>query len=79
MKLKLILSAALFAGVISASAAASAATKTNAPAAKPVDGMTQLFGDPVIVKAKGFEIKRSELDEVVSGAKANAARVSGCR
>lgn len=73
MKLKLILSAALFAGVISASAAASAATKTNAPAVAPVDGMTQLFGDPVIVKAKGFEIKRSELDEVVSGAKANAA------
>lgn len=74
MKLKLILSAALFAGVISASAAASTTAVTNKPAAPAtVNAMTTLFGDPVIVKAKGFEIKRSELDEVVSGAKANAA------
>lgn len=70
MKLKLILSAALVAGAISAQAAAST-TATPAPA--KVDSMTTLFGDPVIVKAKGFEIKRSDLDEVVSGAKANAA------
>ena len=32
-----------------------------------------LFDDPVIVKAIGFEIKRHELDQVLDGAKANAA------
>lgn len=71
MKLKLILSAALVAGGISAHAAATTTATPAAPA--KVDPMTTLFGDPVIVKAKGFEIKRSELDEVVSGAKAQAA------
>ena len=35
--------------------------------------MTALFGDPVIAKGKGFELKRSDLDSVVTGAKANAA------
>jgi len=83
MKLKLSLSAALMAGVISASAATAnvtapatvppsaptSATSTNAAA----DPVKALFGDPVIVKAKGFDIKRSELDEVLTGAKANAA------
>jgi len=29
--------------------------------------MTALFGDPVIARGKGFEIKRSELDEVMMG------------
>jgi peptidyl-prolyl cis-trans isomerase C len=69
MKLKLILTAALIAGVISAQAVNSGATN----AAPATDDMTKLFGDPVIVKAKGFEIKRSELDGVVSGIKARAA------
>jgi parvulin-like peptidyl-prolyl isomerase len=35
--------------------------------------MAALFGDPAIVKGKGFEIKRSDLDSVLTGAKANAA------
>ena len=75
MKLKLILSAALVAGVISAQAATQnaaqlAAADTNA---NPEAAMTALFGDPAVVKGKGFEIKRSELDQVVAGAKANAA------
>jgi peptidyl-prolyl cis-trans isomerase C len=72
MKLKLFLSAALAAGMISAQAA----TENAAPAAgtnSSPDAMTTLFGDPVIAKGKGFEIKRSELDQVMSGAKANAA------
>ena len=75
MKLKLILSAALMAGVISASAATenAAATKVAGTNASPEAAMTALFGDPVIVKGTGFEIKRSELDQVVVGAKANAA------
>src|SRR5205823_4617055 len=46
------------------------ATSTNS---KPADVMTQLFGDPVIAKGKGVEIKRSQLDEVVGGLKASAA------
>ena len=71
MKLKLILSAALIAGVCSTQAATQpAAAGTNA---NPQAAMTALFGDPAVVKGKGFEIKRSDLDQVVSGAKANAA------
>jgi parvulin-like peptidyl-prolyl isomerase len=80
MKLKLTLSAALMAGVITATAATEnvlAPAPAAAPAvgtnSTPADDMKALFGDPVIVKAKGFEIKRSELDQVLSGAKANAA------
>jgi len=71
MKLKLLLSAALLAGVLSAQAntqAAAGVTNSNPEAA-----MTALFGDPVIVKAKNFQIKRSELDQVVTGAKSQAA------
>ena len=74
MKMKLILSAALVAGVISASAATQPAApllfETNA---NPEAAMKALFGDPVIVKAKGFEIKQSELDQVLTGVKASAA------
>ena len=71
MKFKLILSAALIAGVFSTQAATQpAAVGTNA---SPEAAMTALFGDPAVAKGKGFEIKRSELDQVVSGAKANAA------
>ena len=58
--------------------AASANTATNAPASTGTNGnsqaaMTALFGDPVIAKGRGFEIKRSELDEVVMGIKSAAA------
>jgi parvulin-like peptidyl-prolyl isomerase len=71
MKFRVILSAALIGGVLSARATTqSPAALTNS---NPETAMTALFGDPVIVKAKGFQIKRSEFDQVVSGAKANAA------
>ena len=73
MKLKLFLSAALVAGVISASAAASGAAAPVLATPAKTDTITALFGDPVIAKGRGFEIKRSELDEIVSGAKAQAA------
>lgn len=76
MKLHLSLSAALIAGAISLHAATPApvspapvSTATNSPEA----AIKALFGDPVIVKGKGFEIKQSELDQVLTGAKANAA------
>ncbi|HUA38459.1 MAG TPA: peptidylprolyl isomerase [Candidatus Sulfopaludibacter sp.] len=35
--------------------------------------MTALFGNPVIARGKGFEIKQSDLDEVMTGIKAGAA------
>ena len=58
--------------------AASANAATNAPASTATNGnsqaaMTALFGDPVIARGKGFEIKRSELDEVMMGIKSTAA------
>jgi formylglycine-generating enzyme required for sulfatase activity len=49
--------------------APSVAAETNA---NPETAKKALFGDPAIVKGAGFEIKRSELDQVVSRAKANA-------
>ena len=58
--------------------AASANTATNAPASTATNrnsqaAMTALFGDPVIAKGKGFEIKRSELDEMMTRIKSTAA------
>ena len=73
MKLKLILSAALAAGVLSASAVTQPVVMPVATNASPEATMKALFGDPTIVKGKGFEIKQSELDQVLTGAKANAA------
>jgi parvulin-like peptidyl-prolyl isomerase len=75
IKMKLIFSAALGAVMIvlpsaQAATAPAAAVTTNA---KPVNAMTALFGDPAIAKGKGFEIKQSELDEVVTGIKSAAA------
>ena len=72
MKTTLLLSAALIAGAITAPAVTqpvAASVATNSPEAVE----KALFGDPAIVKAKGFEIKQSELDQVLTGAKANAA------
>jgi len=57
-------------GARAASANVPAAPATNA---NPQAAMTALFGDPVIVKGSGFEIKQSELDEVMTGLKSAAA------
>jgi len=73
MKLKLILSAALMAGVISAAAVTAPAVAPAGTNASPEATIKALFGDPAIVTAKGFDIKQSELDQVLTGAKANAA------
>jgi peptidyl-prolyl cis-trans isomerase C len=74
-QMKLIFPAALVATLIAlpsalAATAPVAMTTTND---KPVNAMTALFGDPVIAKGKGFEIKQSEMDEVVTGIKSAAA------
>ena len=73
MKLKLSLSAALMTGVISTLAVTAPVAAPSATNASPEATMKALFGDPVIVKGKGIEIKQSELDQVLTGAKANAA------
>lgn len=71
MKFTVFLSAALMAGGFSTQATTqSAAAGTNAT---PEAAMTALFGNPAVVKARGFEIKRGDLDQVVSAAKANLA------
>jgi parvulin-like peptidyl-prolyl isomerase len=84
-KTKMIFSAVLAAALIAlprAQAATSGAMATNAPMAatataatnsKPTDMLATLFGDPVIVKGKGFEIKQSQLDEAMDAIKARAA------
>ena len=73
-KMKLILPAALAAAMIlSPSAHAATAPATTTTNAAPANAMTALFGDPAIAKGKGFEIKQSELDEVVTGIKSAAA------
>jgi parvulin-like peptidyl-prolyl isomerase len=50
--------------------AASAGTDTNVNLNAT---MTALFGNPVIARGKGFEIKQSDLDEVMTGIKSAAA------
>jgi peptidyl-prolyl cis-trans isomerase C len=62
--------AAMVFGVISAQATSPTPETTNA---NPTDAMTSLFGDPVIAKGKGFEIKQSALDQIMVGAKGQAA------
>ncbi len=66
MKFIALFSAALAAGIISAQAT----SQNTAPAvpvttnANPEAAMTALFGDPAIVKGDGFDIKRSEYDQL---------------
>jgi peptidyl-prolyl cis-trans isomerase C len=83
-KHKMIFTAALTAALIAlprAYAVTGDATATTAPAdataaatnSKPADVMAALFGDPVIVKGNGFEIKQSQLDGVMDGLKARIA------
>ncbi|MGD0743530.1 MAG: peptidylprolyl isomerase [Verrucomicrobiota bacterium] len=63
--------AALVFGACSTPAATDPASTNAAPAAtatnfNPEAAMSVLFGDPVIVKGNGLEIKRSQLDSVAS-------------
>jgi peptidyl-prolyl cis-trans isomerase C len=66
---------ALCARPASAKTQATNTPASAAPAAKAAAATKPLFDDPVIAKGKGFEIKRSELDEMLTGIKsAFAAR-----
>lgn len=86
MKMKTIFSAALAAalmalphayavtgGAAATNATAGAATAAAGTNAKPADLVANLFGDPVIAKGAGFEIKQSQLDGVVDAFKAQTA------
>ncbi|HEV2435598.1 MAG TPA: peptidylprolyl isomerase [Verrucomicrobiae bacterium] len=62
----------------SARAATSGATANSAPTGTGTNAnlnatMTALFGNPVIARGKGFEIKQNDLDEVMTGIKSAAA------
>lgn len=76
-QMKQIFSAALVLAVaISATAATNpkpAATVDSATNSTPEATMTALFGDPVIAKGTGFEIKRSDLEKITTGIKSEAA------
>jgi len=67
-----LLSLALVAALFTAPCLHAATSGTNA-AAKPTDPLTELFGDPVIAKGKGIEVKRSQLDSALISIKAAAA------
>ena len=84
--MKKILAAALAALICTATSAlattanttANTPAPTNAPAAaatnaNPEAALAAMFGDPVIVRSKSFEIKRSELDQELTRAKTSAA------
>ncbi len=65
----------LCAGLLAGAATPVAGAETNAPSAKPADRLAALFGDPVVAKGKGFEVKRSQLDaSVITFKGAMAAR-----
>jgi len=77
-KMKMIFTAALAVALMNSQANADTApVKTNSAAAgtnaTTSATMASLFGDPVIAKGKGVEVKQSALDEVVLGIKSAAA------
>lgn len=77
IKMKLVFSAALAAIILGAfsvqavtAGASTNATPSNADTnSNPAATMAALFGDPVIARGNGFEIKRSDLDAVMLGIK----------
>lgn len=74
MKVKHVIFAAIAAIVIMLPFVHAAAPDTTATATNSApESMTALFGDPVVAKGTGVEVKRSDLDQVVTGVKAAAA------
>lgn len=73
MKFTVLLGAALLGGALFTRGATQNAglPDTNAAASNPEAAMTALFGNPAIVKGKGFEIKRGDLDQVLAAARTN--------
>lgn len=83
MKIKTRVILSLVLGVLIMSFLSARAATANSTANPPPSGkntnvnlnatMTALFGNPVIAKGKGFEVKQSDLDEAMTGIKAAAA------
>jgi parvulin-like peptidyl-prolyl isomerase len=67
-----ILTLTLLAALFAAPGTFAVNSGTNA-AAKPADKLTELFGDAVIAKGKGVEVKRSQLDSALISIKSAAA------
>ncbi|MGH7992863.1 MAG: peptidylprolyl isomerase, partial [Limisphaerales bacterium] len=69
------LSLMTFRSAPAATANSPASSKPSAPGTNVNlnTAMTALFGNPVIAKGKGFEIKQGDLDEAMTGVKAAAA------
>src|ERR1043166_7047603 len=60
--------------VVAASAVAAENADPKAPPASPrTTGLAELFGDPVIARGQGVEIKRSQLEDAFTAWKANLA------
>jgi parvulin-like peptidyl-prolyl isomerase len=73
MKLKYIVFAlAATAIALSFAYAETPGTTATTPSTNSADAMTALFGDPVIAKGTGVSVKRSDLDQVLTGLKAEA-------
>src|SRR5439155_9605987 len=45
----------------------------STPPAKPAGKISDLFPDPVVAKGKGVEVKRSEIEDALTGLKSNFA------
>jgi foldase protein PrsA len=83
MKIKTIVILSLGLGVLlmsfgSAPAAAASSSANPPPSGKDTNmnlntTMTALFGNPVVARGKGFEVKQSDLDEAMTGIKSAAA------
>lgn len=83
MKIKTVVILSLGLGVLLMSFSSAPAATASSSANPPPSGkdtnvnlnatMTALFGNPVIAKGKGFEIKQSDLDEAMTGIKSAAA------
>ena len=67
-----LIAASLLTAWLTTTVQTSAAAEKDAEV-KPADKIAELFGDPVIAKGTGMEIKRSDLDAAVMGVKASGA------
>lgn len=72
MKVKTIFYAAIAATALTLPSARAAAPDTTTPTTNAPDAMTALFGDPVVAKGTGVSVKRSDLDQVLTGIKTTA-------
>jgi peptidyl-prolyl cis-trans isomerase C len=70
MKLKKLVFVAIAATAVALPSAYADTPGTVASTTNKTDAMTALFGDPVIAKGTGVSVKRSDLDQVLTGVKA---------